>query len=72
MAISCLGRCSSFHGGFLSVIVAVFFYSKSIKKEFWESIDFVAPCVPFGLGTDVLEILLEANFGVVLPKFLGE
>ena len=40
----------SFHGGFLGVLIAVFFYSQSIKRGFWETIDFVAPCVPFGLG----------------------
>ena len=66
----------SFHGGFLGVIVAVFFYSKSIKKEFWESIDFVAPCVPFGLGAGRLGNFIggelwgrptEVSWGMIFP-----
>ena len=40
----------SFHGGFLGVLAALYFYSKRIQKSFWETIDFVAPFVPFGLG----------------------
>ena len=60
----------SFHGGFLGVIVAVFFYSKSIKKEFWESIDFVAPCVPFGLG-DVLKFYWRRTLGSSYRSLLG-
>ncbi len=40
----------SFHGGFLGVLIAFYFYSRSINKEFWETMDFIAPFVPFGLG----------------------
>ena len=40
----------SFHGGFLGVLIAFYFYSKTIGKGFWETIDFIAPFVPFGLG----------------------
>ena len=40
----------SFHGGFLGVLIAFYFYSKTIGKNFWETIDFIAPFVPFGLG----------------------
>ncbi len=40
----------SFHGGFLGVLVALFFYTRSIKKDYWDTIDFIAPFVPFGLG----------------------
>ena len=40
----------SFHGGLFGVLVAFYFYSKSIKKGFWETMDFIAPFVPFGLG----------------------
>ena len=40
----------SFHGGLLGVGVAFYFYSKSLRKGFWETIDFIAPFVPFGLG----------------------
>ena len=40
----------SFHGGLLGVLLAFFLYSRSIKKEFFEVMDFIAPFVPFGLG----------------------
>ena len=40
----------SFHGGLLGVLFAFYFYSKHINKGFWETIDFIAPFVPFGLG----------------------
>ena len=40
----------SFHGGLLGVGVAFYFYSKSLRKGFWETIDFIVPFVPFGLG----------------------
>ena len=40
----------SFHGGLLGVGVALYFYSKSLRKGFWETIDFIVPFVPLGLG----------------------
>lgn len=40
----------SFHGGFLGVLIAFYFYTRSISKDYWETIDFIAPFVPFGLG----------------------
>ena len=40
----------SFHGGLLGVGVAFYFYSKGLRKGFWETIDFIVPFVPFGLG----------------------
>ncbi|MFT4863635.1 MAG: phosphatidylglycerol:prolipoprotein diacylglycerol transferase [Pseudohongiellaceae bacterium] len=40
----------SFHGGFLGVILATYLYSRSLKKQFWEVMDFAAPVIPFGLG----------------------
>lgn len=40
----------SFHGGLLGVGVALYFYSKSLRKGFWETIDFIVPFVPFGLA----------------------
>ena len=70
----------SFHGGFIGVLVAVYLYSRSIKKEFWETIDFVAPCVPFGLGAGRLGNFIggelwgrptEAPWGMVFPHVDG-
>lgn len=40
----------SFHGGLIGVLVALYLYSRSLKKEFWGVMDFIAPFVPFGLG----------------------
>lgn len=39
----------SFHGGFIGVCLAVFFYARSRKIEVLRVADLVAPCVPFGL-----------------------
>ena len=40
----------SFHGGLIGVCVAVYFFSRSVKKPFWVVMDFGAPLVPIGLG----------------------
>ena len=40
----------SFHGGFLGVMLAFYWYSGRIKRDFWKTLDFIAPFVPFGLG----------------------
>lgn len=39
----------SFHGGFLGVIIAMLFWCRKYKKSWFETLDFVAPCVPLGL-----------------------
>jgi phosphatidylglycerol---prolipoprotein diacylglyceryl transferase len=40
----------SFHGGFLGVMLAFYFYSRSINRDYWQTMDFIAPFAPFGLG----------------------
>lgn len=40
----------SFHGGLIGVIVALWLYSRQIKKPFFAVGDFVAPLVPIGLA----------------------
>jgi phosphatidylglycerol---prolipoprotein diacylglyceryl transferase len=40
----------SFHGGLLGVIVSQIWFARSRHKPFWQLMDFVAPCVPLGLG----------------------
>ena len=66
----------SFHGGFLGVLVAFYFYSKTIGKGFWETLDFIAPFVPFGLGAGRLGNFIggelwgrptEVAWGMVFP-----
>jgi phosphatidylglycerol:prolipoprotein diacylglycerol transferase len=39
----------SFHGGFIGVALAIFFYARSQKIPVLRLSDLVAPCVPFGL-----------------------
>ncbi len=41
----------SFHGGFLGVLVAVFWFAKRRGLRFWQVMDFVAPLVPTGLAS---------------------
>lgn len=39
----------SFHGGFVGVLVAMFFFGRKYKKHVFSVLDFVAPAVPTGL-----------------------
>lgn len=39
----------SFHGGFLGVVVAMFWFAHKYKKSAFTVLDFIAPCVPTGL-----------------------
>jgi phosphatidylglycerol:prolipoprotein diacylglycerol transferase len=40
----------SFHGGFIGVLVAMWFFARRQKMGFFQMMDFVAPLVPIGLG----------------------
>ena len=40
----------SFHGGLVGVIASQFWYARTHHKPFWQLMDFIAPCVPLGLG----------------------
>ena len=40
----------SFHGGFLGVVVAMFFWARKYQKTAFQTLDFIAPCVPLGIG----------------------
>jgi phosphatidylglycerol:prolipoprotein diacylglycerol transferase len=40
----------SFHGGMLGVVFSQLWFAHSRRKPFWQVMDFVAPCVPLGLG----------------------
>ncbi|WWO98601.1 MAG: prolipoprotein diacylglyceryl transferase [Candidatus Dasytiphilus stammeri] len=41
----------SFHGGLLGAIIFIFWFSRSTQRPFFQISDFVAPLIPFGLGT---------------------
>jgi phosphatidylglycerol:prolipoprotein diacylglycerol transferase len=66
----------SFHGGFIGVLIAMFLYSRSINRKFWETVDFIAPCVPFGIGAGRLGNFIggelwgrptDAPWGMIFP-----
>jgi phosphatidylglycerol:prolipoprotein diacylglycerol transferase len=40
----------SFHGGLIGVILSQVWYARTHHKPFWQLMDFIAPCVPPGLG----------------------
>ena len=39
----------SFHGGFLGVMIAMLFWCKKYQMTWFQTLDFIAPCVPTGL-----------------------
>lgn len=39
----------SFHGGFLGVVFAMILFARKYKKTAFQTLDFIAPCVPTGL-----------------------
>jgi phosphatidylglycerol---prolipoprotein diacylglyceryl transferase len=41
----------SFHGGFLGVLAAAWFFARRHRIAWWDLMDYVAPLVPIGLGT---------------------
>jgi phosphatidylglycerol:prolipoprotein diacylglycerol transferase len=41
----------SFHGGFLGVLAAAWFFAWRQRVRWWDLMDYVAPLVPVGLGT---------------------
>ena len=66
----------SFHGGLLGVLVTALILSKRWKISFFDIMDFIAPCVPFGLGWVRIGNFLNAEllgretslpWGVIFP-----
>ena len=51
----------SFHGGFLGVIIALWWYAKSRRLNWLQLTDFIAPLVPLGLGAGRLGNLINAE-----------
>ncbi|UCE90248.1 MAG: prolipoprotein diacylglyceryl transferase [Pseudomonadota bacterium] len=39
----------SFHGGFVGVMIAMWFFARRYNKPYWVVVDFIAPLVPTGL-----------------------
>ncbi|WP_372018670.1 prolipoprotein diacylglyceryl transferase [Pseudoxanthomonas sp. 10H] len=71
----------SFHGGLIGVLVAAWLWSRARKLHFFDTMDFIAPLVPPGLGFGRLGNYVggelwgkytEAGWGVVFPTGLPE
>ena len=67
----------SFHGGFLGVLVAMWFFAKKHKKSWLNIMDFVAPLVPIGLGAGRMGNFINgelwgratnSNYGMIFPQ----
>ena len=67
----------SFHGGFLGVLVSIYFLTKSWNIGFFTITDFISPFVPIGLGfvrignflnSELLGRPTDAYWGVVFPS----
>ncbi|TWT21249.1 prolipoprotein diacylglyceryl transferase [Luteimonas marina] len=66
----------SFHGGLLGVLVAVWYWSRKQGRNVFDTLDFVAPLVPPGLGfgrignyigAELWGKYTQAGWGVVFP-----
>lgn len=69
----------SFHGGLIGVLIASLWWSRKHKLHFFDTVDFVAPLVPLGLGFGRLGNFIGAelwgkttdgSWGVVFPHSL--
>ncbi len=67
----------SFHGGFLGVLIAMYFFNKKHKQPWLKIMDFVAPLVPIGLGAGRMGNFINgelwgratnSNFGMIFPQ----
>lgn len=66
----------SFHGGLIGVLAAFYAYSRRIGRDYGETLDFIAPLAPFGLGAGRLGNFIggelwgrptDAPWGMVFP-----
>lgn len=51
----------SFHGGFLGVLIAVWFYARNTQRRWLDVTDFIAPLVPLGLAAGRLGNFINAE-----------
>ena len=71
----------SFHGGLLGVLVAGLWWSRKQQLHFFDTVDFVAPLVPIGLGLGRLGNFINGElwgkptklpWGMIFPHARGE
>lgn len=67
----------SFHGGFLGVLAAMWFFAHKYQIKWLKIMDFVAPLVPIGLGAGRMGNFINAElwgrvtnseYGMIFPK----
>jgi phosphatidylglycerol:prolipoprotein diacylglycerol transferase len=67
----------SFHGGFLGVLIALWFYARRRRKRWLDVTDFVAPLVPLGLAAgrlgnfingELVGRVTDVPWGMVFPQ----
>ncbi|WP_369914536.1 prolipoprotein diacylglyceryl transferase [Xanthomonas sp. NCPPB 3005] len=67
----------SFHGGLIGVLVAAAWWSRKARLHFFDTMDFVAPLVPLGLGFgrvgnfvggELWGKFTDAGWGVIFPR----
>jgi phosphatidylglycerol:prolipoprotein diacylglycerol transferase len=67
----------SFHGGFLGVLIAMYFFNKKHGQPWLKVMDFIAPLVPIGLGAGRLGNFINgelwgrptnADYGMIFPQ----
>lgn len=67
----------SFHGGFLGVLIAMYFFNKKHNQPWLKIMDFVAPLVPIGLGAGRMGNFINgelwgratnSSFGMIFPQ----
>ena len=51
----------SFHGGFLGVLIAVWFYARRSERRWLDVTDFIAPLVPLGLAAGRMGNFINAE-----------
>ncbi len=71
----------SFHGGLVGVLIAGWWWARKHRIGYWDTIDYVAPLVPPGLGFGRLGNFIggelwgrptDASYGVIFPGNLPE
>lgn len=51
----------SFHGGLLGVLIALWLFNRKYRHGYWNTVDFIAPLVPIGLGAGRLGNFINAE-----------
>jgi len=68
----------SFHGGLLGVLVAIWLFCRKYKLAFFQTMDYIAPVIPIGLGAGRIGNFINAElwgkptdlpWGVLFPYF---